>query len=339
MKIPLVDAVPIRFIFRLLVVSCAVFSLSGCTHCDNLTPHGTTLTEFSKLDIRFENAEQGERRSIVATDVTFDQLVDFIQQQNPPAAVKAVRITGCVGNSDVDRLKELSDLEVLRLDGTDVGDDALPTLWTLPRVRELTLAKTAITAEGVATSLATLRGNRDNMHAVGPYIAIAPLQKLRMSETAITSESLQNLAVFTGLVDLDVSQTTLNDSAATWLAMIPTLKRLNLYQTQMTDDGVETLTKLRELEWFNLDACPITDVGVAKLVSFPKLSWIHLGRTSLTDEGLKSLAGCVALKNVTVTRTNVTAEGVAVFRTMSPNVTVVAQVPDSPNTFLGQENP
>jgi len=82
--------------------------------------------------------------------------------------------------------------------------------------------------------------------------ALGKLRKLSMLRTTITDKSLQVLAGFTGLEELDLNYTSIGDAGLASIAGLSNLTALGLDSTNITDKSAEVLIGLKKLAKLNL---------------------------------------------------------------------------------------
>jgi hypothetical protein len=123
-------------------------------------------------------------------------------------------------------LRELPDLRVLRLAGTNVTDEGLAHVARLTQLTGLNLSDTRVTDAGLA-QLATL----------------TRLETINLANNAITDAGLAILGKQTGLMGIVLSGTKITDAGLAQLRPIPRLTKLNVANTAVTADGVAQAKK------------------------------------------------------------------------------------------------
>jgi hypothetical protein len=131
-----------------------------------------------------------------------------------------------IGDGPLLHVKELTQLQELNLEGTSVTDVGLPTLKGLTQLRGLSLARTRVSDTG----LDHLKG-------------LAQLQMLLLDNTTIGDAGLENLKGLTQLHTLKLAHTEVSDGGLENLKGLTQLQELDLSFTNVTDAGVKKLQK------------------------------------------------------------------------------------------------
>lgn len=146
------------------------------------------------------------------------------------------RKIGMVTSEDVRRFADLPKLRTLILSGTDVSDEAMQHLTSLPNLKELTLG----TTYGIPRSR-----NRFRFKACGVTDAgmkhvgqLSCLRRLNLRELKITDLGVSQLKCLTQLEVLNLVGCHVTDAGLRYLAQLKNLKRLDLVE------GVPTLGQL-----------------------------------------------------------------------------------------------
>jgi Leucine-rich repeat (LRR) protein len=153
-----------------------------------------------------------------------------------------------ISPAEIAQLKELKNLQELRLCGREITNASLATLSDLKHLRALTLSDRQITDDGIAH----LKGLRE-------------LRRLRLSGTGITDAGLSNLKAMSQLEHLTLDSNDISDTGLAHLLGLFNLRDLYLGGTQITDSGVAHLKTLLHLENVNLMGTSVTDTGVEDL--------------------------------------------------------------------------
>ena len=128
-----------------------------------------------------------------------------------------------IGDAGLERLKVLTQLKELWLDGTQVTDAGLKHLEGLTRLRCLTLDNTQVTDAGLK-----------HLHG------LTQLQELHLG-TQVTDAGLENLKGLTSLGDLRLEYTQVTDTGLKHLKGLTQLTYLDIRGTQVTKEGVKEL--------------------------------------------------------------------------------------------------
>ncbi len=110
-------------------------------------------------------------------------------------------------------------------------------------------------------------------------LAPSSLQRLDLSNTGITDESLKSIEGHIHLEYLSLANRTYFSGE-----VIP-----DLPQNEITDAGLARLGNLRELKGIDLGGTDITDDGLRLLLAMPNLVWIYLDGTKVKGPGISYL--------------------------------------------------
>jgi len=171
----------------------------------------------------------------------------------------------------------LRDLTVLRLERSNVTDDALRHIGRLSDLGELGLNDTLVSDRGIAylgglnelQELQLARHQRD----YGPWI---------------TDDALRTIGGLTDLTRLDLTGLDVTDEGLKHLAPLKRLEVLYLSRTQVTNDGLAELAALKSLRYLDLVECRIDDDGLAVLVEHPRLRTVNARRTQITAKAARA---------------------------------------------------
>jgi hypothetical protein len=174
----------------------------------------------------------------------------------------------------------LTELRVLELNKTNVGDAELVNLKRMTQLEELVLSETAVTDAG----LACLEG-------------LTRLRYLDVSATQVSDEGLAHLKDLTQLQNLSLRATRVTDTGLGRLGGLRQLQQLFLGGTQITDAGLIHLKGMTELQRLTLDGSKITDSGLKHIKALTKLQSLDLRESAVTAAGVadlqKALPNCV----------------------------------------------
>lgn len=207
-------------------------------------------------------------------------------------------------------------LEVLDLDDTGAGDLAATAAGTLPRLRTITLADTAVTDRGgIALARATALGVVDlSRTRVGAGTARAlaerPLTELYLARTDVHGAAWDLAPINDTIVRLDLSDQDVDDEAIGWielaehlveanlggtrvgdptvrrLAALPLLREVDLAETRLTAAGARALAARVTLQRVDVAATRVDDRAAAALLALPDLLVLRLDDTAITDRAL-----------------------------------------------------
>lgn len=272
-------------------------------------------------------------RKIRAPQTKFDN--DCLKAIAGMKQLVALDLTDCnlVTSAGCASLAGLANLEMLKLYGRDITDEALEHISKLQKLKVLGLAQSAVSKEGLdkLANHPTLKEldlygcQAVNNAAIEKVGTIANLEILVLRETAVKNDGMQHLVGLKKLKELDLSESNIgigkNFEAIT---QIQSLVDFNVWSTSFTDADMPAVGQLKNLKKLNLDKTEITDMGLANIKELENLEYIHLGNSMyITDAGLAELHGLKKLKTVIVTFVGgVTDDGVAALQAAIPGVEV-----------------
>jgi len=159
-----------------------------------------------------------------------------------------LRPDGQITSSGMAHFKDLTSLEILRLENTKVGDEGLAHLASLTSLKTLYLAGTQVTDIG----LAHIRN-------------LTKLENFCIHRTKITDAGLANIRELTALRYLCVYSTLIGDAGLSHMKGLTSLNTLHLHNTQVSDAGLEHLKGLSSLQYLELRGTKVTPDGITEL--------------------------------------------------------------------------
>ena len=191
------------------------------------------------------------------------------------------------GNKSVDdaslqNLRELSQLEILTLEGCSITDAGLQTIGKMSRLQSLNVSGAALSDAG----LSHLR-------------QLTSLKSLFIPSTSISRDGLKHVADFPRLKVLDVFGIPVGEIGMEALSNINTLAALNIGGTDSSGLGLTRLGELPNLRCLGISRAPLDDSDIKELCSLKGLELLCLWETQITEKGLAllraSLPGCEIL--------------------------------------------
>jgi choice-of-anchor C domain-containing protein len=151
-----------------------------------------------------------------------------------------------VDNNAAETLGKLRTLEMLRLNGTDVGTETCMCLKDLPKLNYLYLGNTLISPASLKylRTITTLRELNLQHDQVGGGIHLLRTMRLKKldlkSVDNLTDDDFTNgILQLKSLTDLYLSETNINDKQLLLLAQLPNLKRLEVKNcTKLNESGL-----------------------------------------------------------------------------------------------------
>jgi hypothetical protein len=187
-------------------------------------------------------------------------------------------------DSDYTFLQGLTELRTLHLRQTNITNDGLSCLRSMPHIWGLDLMSSPLVGDGSARYIAGLTGLKE-LYLNGTQFTDLGLtcvrgkKKLRtlfLQELRLTGVGLAHLQGLTQLERLILSKTQVNDAALIHLTGLTGLWELALDGTQVTDAGLVHLRGLSGLKTLNLEQTNVTEAGVAELQKWlpsTKITW------------------------------------------------------------------
>jgi WD40 repeat protein/tetratricopeptide (TPR) repeat protein len=287
-------------------------ALPGCQiEWDDLAHEREVAAWVLKVGGTISILDSGNQKHITQTE----QLPDH------PFRIVAINLHGGKDTRDEDlaRLKGLTALEVLQLEGRGITDAGMQHLAGLTALRKLDLSRTAVTGAGFP--------HLKDLHQLRSFAA---------NGSPITDEGLGRLPSLPALTSLGLSSTQLTDAGLRHVAPRESLMMLGLNYGRFTNAGLRHLTGLRRLEHLQLIGQPrLTDEGLAHLAKIRTLKLLILSRsTRVSDTGLEHLAALTQLQNLYVLETYVTAAGVKKLQAKLPACKVEFKTVPRPEEVL-----
>jgi hypothetical protein len=234
-----------------------------------------------------------------------------------------------IGDTGLAQLRDLTRLETLNLQGTQLTDAGLASLSGLENLKSLNISGTLVTNDGLKylagmRNLTTLEVDAQGVNDAGlAHIAlrkhlqrlklrvitsdaafdqISKLAELRELDATIYNTSdagWANLAKLPALDSLRIAGLGVNDGAVKQIGRLPALKKLALSFAMVTDEGMANIASLKNLERLSIYSAPITCDGLRSLATLEKLRWLSLGGIAgLGQEGLAVLADAPSLEHI-----------------------------------------
>ena len=251
--------------------------------------------------------------SLANTAVTDAQLA-YLEQA--PNLEKLSLETTQVGDAGARSLAKLTALVDLNLNQTTITDAGLKPLAAL-KLRRLSLDHTLVNSlPDLPATLVELElaGTAASMDALQHIASITGLQRLNLSYTDITDESLVLLAPLGKLRSLDLTSTEIGDVAAAHLESLAGLEELSLNYTRIGDKGVQAVAQLSNLKSLEIVRTRVTDAALTSLASLASLSHLNLNYTKVTDRGLWSLSAMPSLRELLLDTAAISDAGLEVLR-------------------------
>ncbi|MDA1015319.1 MAG: hypothetical protein O3A00_12820 [Planctomycetota bacterium] len=177
-----------------------------------------------------------------------------------------------------------------------ITDADLAKLKGLPKLVELDLTKTGITAAGLKTvsqlkSLVTLY--LDNTSIDNDGLAhlkdMRQLESLSISKTKVTGLGFQHLVGLTNLLRLNLSGLDFKDEDLVHLKGLIGLETVAMQDAKITGAGFANFTKMKDLITLNLNDSTVTDALLEHLTGLKKLRLLYVRNTQITQDGADKL--------------------------------------------------
>jgi serine/threonine protein kinase len=229
-----------------------------------------------------------------------------------------------IGEADLAKLKPLTNLEMLMLNGSQVSDSGMAHLQTLAKLRYLLLSNTLVgnagmeKLEGLANIEhlgldGTLVGDAGLVHLK----RFSHLSHLNLSNTRISDAGLAHLVALRHLFYLELNGTPVGDSGLEQLKVLSKLGGLHLSGTQVSDAGMVHLKALTNIYTLQLGGTRVSDSGLKHLPTLRNLQYLYLDGTRVGDAGLAYLQTLTALGSLRLTNTQVSDAGLVHLKTLN----------------------
>ena len=211
-----------------------------------------------------------------------------------------------IGDTDLEHVKNLPDLESLFLGDTEVSDAGLEYLERLTSLEYIELTNTHITDAGMPhltglskLSVLVLNGTQVTDAGLESLKQLTNMECLRLEGTHVTDAWLEHPAGLTDLEDLGLGNTQITDAGLAYLKKLTKLRSLSLTGTPITEAGLVNLKELPDLRKLLLAGPLVTDAWLEQLKTLAKLEYLYLKDTKVTEAGINELKK--ALPNVEIT--------------------------------------
>lgn len=209
-----------------------------------------------------------------------------------PLDVRSEKKRSVSGNELLRITKDLTDVKILDLSGTDVDDEALASLSELQQLENLRLDGTQITDAGLME-----------------IAKITTIRRISVKDTNVSDEGLAHLAKLGGLEGLNLKGTDISDNGLRYVSGLLDLQFLNLQGTQITDAGMSHIGGLTKLVSLNLRGTAVTGAGIQFVGNNKDLTRLLLDATGIDDDGLAHFKGLAKLQSLLLDDTLVTDTG------------------------------
>jgi Leucine-rich repeat (LRR) protein len=151
----------------------------------------------------------------------------------------------------------------LDMGATEVTDEGLHQLPSLPNLVQLNLESTKITDMGLRH-----------------LASISKLERLTVTRTQITDKGLAHLEGLTRLKVLGLQETRISGAGLGYLREMKNLEELDLSDTGIDNDGLAYLGALKRLRRLDLSGCPgVGEAGLMHLAGLENLEWLCVNNT------------------------------------------------------------
>jgi hypothetical protein len=172
----------------------------------------------------------------------------------------------------VDALTKLRGIDRLFLSGTQITDQQLQRIATIPRIEDLYLRYTSIGDEGVK-SLANVRG----------------LKRLDLNTTLVSDAALETVGQFEQLEYLSLSSPNVKGPGVAHLARLRNLKELQFTGPNVTNDWIAAVASLPNLQWFELHSTSVDERALEYIKRWDKLHSVYLNQNRISLEAIGDL--------------------------------------------------
>ncbi|OWK36957.1 Alanyl-tRNA synthetase [Fimbriiglobus ruber] len=259
--------------------------------------------------------------------------LDASDRPRRPDEITTLNLSGSsVTDIGLQELKGLTNLTCLNLSLSKISNNCTKTLGGLPGLISLDLGSTPVNGKALRDlarmkNLSQVRMNRSGitdtdvlalreagkLHLLSDGYApprspsaVDDVVGLDLSDSALTSVGLQEVACFRNLENLNLSKSAVTDTDLRIVKQLGKLEELDLSDTAVSDTGLEAIQGLDKITSLNLSGTKITDAGMKKLKKYRNLSSLKLENTTVTDAGLLELSGIPRLTDLGLSDTAIT---------------------------------
>ena len=223
-------------------------------------------------------------RPLEITDLALQQLTALSQGADRITEINADGSP--VTKNGLNQLERLTGLRQLRLNATQMDDEACQKIATLSSLELLTLADTAITDVGVAA----LSG-------------LSNLKHLELTRCRLSENAFQAIGQLPALKTSHIDATNLNDRSLAMVCNARTLTSLILSRNSITDYGLAALAKLEPLEYLEIGSTSITGEGLVKVMKgggLKNLRYLGVYGCPLNERGAKAISTMKGLEELNI---------------------------------------
>jgi Leucine-rich repeat (LRR) protein len=200
-------------------------------------------------------------------------------------SLRALDVSGQFSDAGLEKLRRLTKLELLCLEGDDFSDAGLAHLRQLTKLKGLSLGSPRISDQGLS-ELAQL----------------PDLEWLCLMSSHITGKGIAQLAACKRLRSLTLLQLRITDDDLQHLGSLQSLESICLQSAGISGVGFEHLSGLTKLKRLYLQGTRINDHAIMFLARLPSLEQIDLGGTAVTAAGLEQFKDAPNLRRIIIPR-------------------------------------
>lgn len=167
-----------------------------------------------------------------------------------------------VQDKTTDAIKEWHEVTSLDMDDTDISDASIANFKRLPKLTDLSICDTNITADGLG-QLALEKMKTLNINRIRGARSLLPrlgrserLSTLKMIADGITDEDMKVIGQIKNLNLLDLRDNPVSDEGIKPLTGLMQLKHLYIEGSKITPESIVTLKKLSRLRALKIENCP-----------------------------------------------------------------------------------
>lgn len=207
--------------------------------------------------------------------------------------LQTLRIEACdITDATLEHIATLPNLESLTLSGVAVTDKGFSQLWKLPKLTALTVDFTLVSPKAIQAF------QDDRPDCVVGYTPAAGRAQVEAAKGIMRRDANimydSDTRLITAMIfDLDEKKWRPQDWAL--LHAIPEIQAVSLDEIENAGFALREVQKLPNLERLTIDSMPVTASELGLLTSFPKLTALQFLPENLTDEHLLAIA---RLKNL-----------------------------------------
>jgi len=209
-------------------------------------------------------------------------------QRDEQLDVTSLEVEGVKEIKDImPHIQKITSLKNLRIENSNLTDDAALRLADLVNLRSLSLAGNPLTGRFAvalenAVSLKQLDLTQTQVNADLP--ALPSVESLRINRVTSARECLGKVSEMSNLRNLSLQSSKIGDRDLERLSNTTGLVSIRLDGTSVTDECIKSLIKLKNVTHLSIAKTRISDEGFLLLEKMPGLEHVEVGRGQISKE-------------------------------------------------------